>query len=92
MTMTTMSRTITGRAPDTVALTVSVRRACQLTGLGATTIWALLRAGRLRAVRIAGLRRTLIDANSLCDLLAVHATSELPHRGRPRRGASTVVR
>jgi excisionase family DNA binding protein len=85
--------TTTDRAPDMVApISVSVRQACELTGLGATTVWALLRSGRLRAVRIAGLRRTLIDAQSLRELLAPRAASEPPRRrGRPRKSAQTTA-
>jgi excisionase family DNA binding protein len=39
-------------------LTVTVRQACELTGLGPTTIWKLLYERKLYAVRPAGYRRT----------------------------------
>jgi hypothetical protein len=51
-------------------LAVTVRRACELSGLGPTSIWAFLRDGRLKAVRVPGVRRTLVSYASLIRLLA----------------------
>jgi hypothetical protein len=82
-----MSIMSTGLSPDEMhgqPLTVSVARACQLSGLGPTSIWAALRDGRLEVVRIPGMRRTLITYRSLAKLLG--ASSPAPRkRGRPRK-------
>jgi hypothetical protein len=67
-TMTTLDSDFTGRG-DLSPLAVTVRRACELSGLGATSIWAFLRDGRLDAVRVAGVRRTLVSYPSLVRLL-----------------------
>ena len=50
------------------ALAFTVQSACALTGLGRTTMYALMRAGTLRRIRIGG--RTLIAADSLRAMLA----------------------
>jgi excisionase family DNA binding protein len=76
---------ITGRVP----LAVTVQRACQLSGLGPTTIWAFLKDGRLEAVRVRGVRRTLVSYASLERLLAPSAVAppqpQPRRRGRPHR-------
>jgi excisionase family DNA binding protein len=54
---------------DVIPLAVTVQQACQLSGYGPTTIWALVRDGRLRSIRVRGIRRTLIDYRSLSLLL-----------------------
>jgi hypothetical protein len=74
-------------------LAVTVRRACELSGLGSTSIWAFLRDGRLEAVRLPGVRRTLIRYASLARLLAPGAESPPPprRRGRPRKNATATV-
>jgi excisionase family DNA binding protein len=60
----------TPAAPAAVPpLTVSIRQVCALTGLGPTSIWALIKNGRLEAVRPKGLRRTLIRYESLRQFL-----------------------
>ena len=69
--MDTNRAEITGRAPhDGNLLAVTVQRACQLSGLGPTSIWALLKDGRLEAVGVPGVRRTLVSFASLERLLA----------------------
>jgi hypothetical protein len=74
-------------------LAVTVQRACELSGLGPTSIWGFLRDGRLEAVRVPGLRRTLVGYASLARLLA--PTTETPpaprRRGRPRKNDSATV-
>jgi len=66
-------------------LTVSVAKACELTGFGPTSIWAFLKDGRLTAVRVSGVRRTLITYASLARLLTPASESPPPRRrGRPR--------
>ena len=67
--MATIRPEITGRAADTNPLAVTVQRACELSGLGATSIWAFLKDGRLEAVRVPGVRRTLVSYASLARLL-----------------------
>jgi hypothetical protein len=79
---------VTGRADaeDLPPLAVTVRRACELSGLGPTTIWNFLRDGRLDAVRVPGVRRTLVSYTSLATLLAPASASPPPRRrGRPRK-------
>jgi excisionase family DNA binding protein len=49
-------------------ITVTVATAKRLSGLGNTTIWSLIKAGKLEAVRIG--RRTLVTFSSLEALLA----------------------
>lgn len=78
-----------------IPLAVSVRRACELSGLGPTSIWAFLRDGRLDAVRVPGVRRTLVSYGSLVRLLAPPSTTPALTRrpGRPRKtgGNATVT-
>ena len=60
--MATIRPEITGRAAaDSDPLAVTVQRACELSGLGPTSIWAFLKDGRLEAVRVPGVRRTLVS-------------------------------
>jgi len=51
-------------------LTVTVPRAREITGFGNTTIWRLIKEGRLVAIRVPGIDRTLITYDSLKALLA----------------------
>jgi hypothetical protein len=78
---------------DSVApVSVTVPRACQLSGFGPTSIWAFLKDGRLKAVRVPGVRRTLVSYASLTRLLG--ASSEPPQprrRGRPRKRPTAEV-
>jgi excisionase family DNA binding protein len=79
-------------AADTGPLAVTVRQACELTGLGPTSIWAFIKDGRLEAVRIPGVRRTLVSYPSLTRLLAPPAPQPKPRRqGRPRKGGEDPV-
>jgi hypothetical protein len=86
--MATIRPEITGRAAaDISPLAVTVQRACELSGLGPTSIWAFLKDGRLEVVRVPGVRRTLVSYPSLARLLAP-ASASLPtpaRRGRPRK-------
>jgi hypothetical protein len=68
-------------------LAVTVKRAAGLSGLGLTSIWAFLRDGRLEAVRVTGIRRTLVSYPSLARLLATSSTAppQPRKRGRPRK-------
>ena len=60
-------------APTPIKLTLSsklaysIREACAVLSLGKTTIFSLIKDGKIRAVRIGG--RTLIPAESLRALL-----------------------
>jgi hypothetical protein len=74
-------------------LAVTVRRARELTGLRETTIWAYLRSGDLVAVRPPGTRRTLVDYDSLRQLLKPLTQREATprRRGRPKGQASANV-
>ncbi len=70
---------------DATPLAVTVPQACRLSGYGPTTVWALLRDGRLRAVRVPRIRRTLVAYGSLCDLFAMPVAAQPRRRGRPRK-------
>ena len=92
--MATIRPEITGRAPaDISPLAVTVQRACELSGLGATSIWAFLKDGRLEAVRVPGVRRTLVGYASLARLLVPPSASqtEPQRRGRPRKSSTGQV-
>jgi excisionase family DNA binding protein len=53
---------------DSKPLTVTVATARKISGLGNTTVWGLIKEGKLEAVRVG--RRTLITFRSLEALLA----------------------
>jgi len=79
---------INGRAgTDQSLIAVTVHRACEISGIGKTSIWALLKDGRLKAVRVPGVRRTLVSYASLAQLLAASQpdSSQPLRRGRPRK-------
>ena len=83
---------ITGRATNSDPLAVTVQRACELSGLGQTSIWAFLKNGRLDAVRVPGVRRTLVRVPSLARL-PTPPPAEQPEprqrrRGRPRKSSA----
>jgi hypothetical protein len=65
-------------------LAVTVARACELSGFGQTSIWAFIKDGRLTAVRLPGVRRTLVSYESLRQLLEGASTRPQPKRGRGR--------
>jgi hypothetical protein len=76
-------------------LAITVAKACELSGFGPTSIWTFLKIGRLEAVRVPGVRRTLVSYLSLVRLLAPASESPPPprrRRGRPRKDASILVR
>ena len=92
--MTTIAPEITGRGvADSSPLAVTVQRACELSGLGPTSIWAFLKDGRLEAVRVPGVRRTLVSYPSLARLLAPPSAAppEPRRRGRPRKSSADRV-
>src|SRR5260370_18798429 len=64
-------------------LTVTVKTACALTGLGATKVWQLIRDGRLDVVRLD--KRTLIKFPSLERLLSPEQDEQPAPRKTPRR-------
>jgi hypothetical protein len=91
--MATIRPEITGRAAaDISPLAVTVQRACELSGLGATSIWAFLKDGRLEAVRVPGVRRTLVGYASLARLLAPASTSQPTPRPRDGQRKSSTGR
>jgi hypothetical protein len=87
---------ITGRAAaDNSPLAVTVQRACELSGLGPTSIWAFIKDGRLEAVRVPGIRRTLVSYRSLASLLTPASPSQptsLQRRGGRRKSLPKGVR
>jgi hypothetical protein len=75
-----------------VPLTVTVAKACELTGFGATSIWGFLKDGRLKAVRVPGVRRTLVSYASLTSLLSPPPDPPEPRRrGRPPKLLTRAV-
>ena len=84
---------ITGRKIGDSPLAVTVKRASELSGLGVTTIWLFLGDGRLEAVRVPGVRRTLVSYASLARLLAPPPAAPQPRRrGRPRKVPANEAR
>ena len=65
-------------------ITVTIRQACKLTGLGPTTLWNLRKAGRLKTAQIPGVDRALILYDSLHELVNPSAQTLPPRRGRGR--------
>ena len=57
---------------QTARLAYSIREACEASSLGRTTIYALIGAGKLQAVRIGG--RTVVPVESLRELISGGAT------------------
>ena len=74
-------------------LAVTIATACELTGFGATSIWAFLKDGRLKAVRVPGVRRTLVTYDSLARLLAPAPEPQAAprRRSRPRKNHDPAV-
>ena len=52
-------------------LTVTIRKACEISGLGQTSIYKAIRTGRLKAAKVG--RRTLVDMESLRALVGGEA-------------------
>jgi hypothetical protein len=67
-------------------ITVTVPRACELSGFGLTTIWKFIKEGRLKIRRVPGVDRTLILYSSLVELLAPGPSENtaVPAPRRPR--------
>jgi hypothetical protein len=89
--MTEARGEITGKKPATGCvdpITVTVKEASALTGLGLTTVWRLIKEERLRTRHVPGVARTLVDFGSLRALLTEPAeTAAAPRRPRPRGGS-----
>jgi hypothetical protein len=83
-------KTELSRDDAAVPLSVSVAKACELSGFGPTSIWAFLKDGRLEAVRVPGVRRTLVAYESLRRLLTVPSAEDPQprRRGRPRKNVA----
>jgi hypothetical protein len=75
---------MTDKSQSRDPITVTVREACKLTGLGPTTLWKLRKAGRLKTAQIPGVDRALILYDSLQELLNPSAQTLPPRRGRGR--------
>jgi hypothetical protein len=69
-------------------ITVTIREACKISGLGPTTLWKLRKAGRLKTAQIQGIDRALILYSSLQELLTPDPSENTktppPRRGRGR--------
>jgi hypothetical protein len=82
---------MTSKTEVVAPIAVSVAKACELSGFGPTSIWAFLKSGRLEAVRVPGVRRTLVSYQSLARLLSPPSDAPQPRkRGRPRKTAAGV--
>jgi excisionase family DNA binding protein len=67
--MTNPAAIISSAAPqDPKPLAVPVKVGCRLLGIGATTMWALIKSGRIKTIRIG--RRRLVVYRSLETLLS----------------------
>jgi excisionase family DNA binding protein len=64
-------------------LTLTVKAACIVTGLGATKVWELIRDGRLEVARVDG--RTLVRFSSIERLLSPDQNEQSASRKTPRR-------
>ena len=76
----------------TKPLAVTVATTRKLSGLGNTTIWALIKSGELESVRVH--RRRLILYHSLERLLPPtpsDSSHQPPRRGRPAKALRTTV-
>jgi hypothetical protein len=84
---------MTSKTQSAEPLAITVAKACELSGFGPTSIWAFLKSGRLRAVRVPGVRRTLVSYASLARLLSPSSEGPQPRKpGRPRKQVSDVSR
>lgn len=80
----------TAAPPVHPPITVTISTARKLSGLGATTIWRLIKDHKLEVVRVG--RRTLVTFRSLEALLTPCSSSEpRGHRGRPRKRKVDMV-
>ena len=59
---------------------VTVKRACELSSLGPSTVWTFIRDGRLQVVRVPGVRR-----HSITYIARSRDCSHRPRRRAPRR-------
>lgn len=66
-------------------LAYSIKEACQASSLGRTTLYAHIKAGRLKTVKVGG--RTLIPRASLEALLCVPIANDLA----PRQGTEASL-
>jgi excisionase family DNA binding protein len=83
--------TPTSKSDAAAPLAVTVPRACELVGCGATTLWRMIREHHIEVVRLPGVRRTLVSYASLARLLKPAPGASHPalrRRGRPRKYAS----
>lgn len=82
---------MTSKTEVAAPLAVTVAKACELSGFGPTSIWAFLKSGRLEAVRVPGVRRTLVNYASLARLLSpLSNVRQTRKRGRPQIISSDV--
>ena len=84
-----INRTDHASGSQVAPLAITVAKACELSGFGPTSIWTFLKIGRLEAVRVPGVRRTLVSYASLARLLSPMSDAlQLRKRGRPRKIAT----
>ena len=68
---------------DQTPFTISVKRACRVLDVGQTTLWAMIRDGKLRVVRLGG--RTLVIYASIPELLSSLQRAATPSKVIPRK-------
>ena len=67
-------------------ITMTVPETCRITGYGPTTVWGLIKKGKIRVLRHEDVRRTLPYLASVKELLAPQPTESTSARPRPKRG------
>ncbi|MDT8333361.1 helix-turn-helix domain-containing protein [Roseomonas gilardii] len=83
------------RSPEYEPYSVTVKQAREMTGLGNTTVYALIRDGRLKSVKLG--KRTLILTDSIKALLAAappayeNGTARQPSYASRARTAPTLA-
>jgi hypothetical protein len=69
-------------------ITITIAETCRITGYGPTTVWKLIKQGKIRVLRLEEVRRTLPYLASVNELLAPQPppTKPMSAEPRPKRG------
>jgi len=69
-------------------ITITVKETARLSGLGLTSVWQLIRDGKLTVIRVSG--RTLVEFASLQRLLTPYPDTQPAPRQTPKRRKSAL--